>query len=50
MIPPDELPDHIRRGETDAGTLREQVLIGRKSLGDAVDEFERERIATRIGI
>jgi transcriptional regulator with GAF, ATPase, and Fis domain len=43
-IPPEELPDHIRRGETDTGTLREQVLSGRKSIGDAVDEFEREVI------
>jgi len=43
-IPPEDLPEHIRRGETDTGTLREQVLSGRKSLGDAVDEFEREVI------
>jgi two-component system response regulator AtoC len=43
-IPPEELPEHIRRGETDTGTLREQVLSGRKSIGDAVDEFEREVI------
>jgi len=40
----EDLPDHIRRGETDTGTLREQVLNGRKSIGDAVDEFEREVI------
>jgi DNA-binding NtrC family response regulator len=44
VIPPEELPDHIRRGETDAGSLRDQVLSGRKSLGDAVDEFERELV------
>ena len=44
VISPEELPDHIRRGETDAGSLRDQVLSGRKSLGDAVDEFERELV------
>jgi DNA-binding NtrC family response regulator len=44
IVPPEELPDHIRRGEMDPGTLREQVLAGRKSLGDAVDEFERDLV------
>jgi DNA-binding NtrC family response regulator len=44
VIPPEELPDHIRRGETDVGSLRDQVLSGRKSLGDAVDDFERELV------
>jgi DNA-binding NtrC family response regulator len=43
-ITEEALPDHIQRGETDTGTLREQVLSGRKSLGNAVDEFEREVI------
>jgi len=40
----DELPEQVRRGEQDPGTIKEQVLQGRKSLGDAVDEFEREII------
>jgi DNA-binding NtrC family response regulator len=44
VIPHEELPDHIRRGETDAGTLREQVLAGRTKLSDAVDEFERDLV------
>ena len=34
----------MRRGEQDPGTIKEQVLQGRKSLGDAVDEFERDII------
>jgi DNA-binding NtrC family response regulator len=40
----DDLPDQVRRSEQDPGTIKEQVLQGRKSLGDAVDEFEREII------
>jgi DNA-binding NtrC family response regulator len=39
-----DLPDHIRRGEHDASTIKEQVLQGRKTLGAAVDQVEREII------
>jgi two-component system, NtrC family, response regulator AtoC len=40
----EDLPDQVRRGEQDPGTIKEQVLQGRKSLGAAVDDFEREII------
>ncbi len=40
----DDLPEQVRRGEQDPGSIKEQVLQGRRSLGDAVDEFEREII------
>ncbi|HZP43095.1 MAG TPA: sigma-54 dependent transcriptional regulator [Candidatus Binatia bacterium] len=40
----DDLPESVRRSDHDPGTIKEQVLQGRKSLGDAVDEFEREII------
>jgi DNA-binding NtrC family response regulator len=40
----EDLPDGVRRGEQDPGTIKEQVLQGRKSLGNAVDDFEREII------
>jgi len=40
----DDLPDQVRRSEQDPGTIKEQVLQGRKSLGSAVDDFEREII------
>jgi DNA-binding NtrC family response regulator len=40
----DDLPDQVRRSEASPGSIREQVLAGRKSLGDAVDEFERDII------
>jgi DNA-binding NtrC family response regulator len=38
------LPEQVRRGDQDPGSIKEQVLQGRKSLGAAVDEFEREII------
>jgi DNA-binding NtrC family response regulator len=44
----DDLPDQLKRTEASPGNLREQVLAGRKSLGDAVDEFEREIIAEAL--
>src|SRR6058998_2889044 len=47
-IGPEELPDQVRRSEQDPGTIREQVLQGRRSLGDAVDEFEREIIGEAL--
>ena len=37
VIGPDDLPENVKRGEQDPGTIKEQVLQGRKSLGDAVD-------------
>ena len=40
----DDLPDQVRRSDQDPGSIKEQVLQGRKSLGVAVDEFEREII------
>jgi DNA-binding NtrC family response regulator len=44
----EDLPDQVKRTEASPGNLREQVLGGRKSLGDAVDEFEREIIADAL--
>ncbi len=44
----EDLPDQLKRTEASPGNLREQVLAGRKSLGDAVDEFEREIIAEAL--
>jgi two-component system, NtrC family, response regulator AtoC len=43
-IAAEDLPDQVRRSEQDPGTIKEQVLQGRKSLGTAVDDFEREII------
>jgi DNA-binding NtrC family response regulator len=40
----EDLPDQIRRSDHDPGSIKEQVLRGRKSLGEAVDEFERDII------
>jgi DNA-binding NtrC family response regulator len=48
MITLEDLPDQLKRTEASPGNLREQVLAGRKSLGDAVDEFEREIIAEAL--
>jgi DNA-binding NtrC family response regulator len=48
IITPDDLPDQVKRTEASPGNLRDQVLAGRKSLGDAVDEFEREIIAEAL--
>jgi DNA-binding NtrC family response regulator len=45
----EDLPDQVRRTEQDPGTIKEQVLQGRKSLGTAVDEFEREIILEALG-
>src|SRR5207244_7861857 len=45
----EDLPDQIRRSEQDPGTIKEQVLEGRKSLGTSVDEFEREIILAALG-
>ena len=40
----DDLPEQVRRSEPTPGSIKEQVLAGRKSLGDAVDDFERDII------
>ncbi|MFN8543430.1 MAG: sigma-54 dependent transcriptional regulator [Candidatus Binatia bacterium] len=40
----DDLPDQLRRTDVNPGTIKEQVLSGRRSLGNAVDDFERELI------
>jgi DNA-binding NtrC family response regulator len=40
----EELPEQVRRSDQDPGTIKEQVLQGRKSLSTAVDDFEREII------
>jgi DNA-binding NtrC family response regulator len=48
VITLEDLPDQMKRTEASPGNLREQVLSGRKSLGDAVDEFEREIIAEAL--
>ena len=39
-----DLPEQVRRTEQDPGSIKDQVLQGRKSLGSAVDDFEREII------
>jgi DNA-binding NtrC family response regulator len=44
----EDLPDQLKRTEASPGNLRDQVLAGRKSLGDAVDEFEREIISEAL--
>jgi DNA-binding NtrC family response regulator len=40
----DELPEQLRRSEPTPTSIKEQVLAGRKSLGNAVDDFERDII------
>jgi len=40
----DDLPEQVRRSEPTPSSIKEQVLAGRKSLGDAVDDFERDII------
>ncbi|MGH7288452.1 MAG: helix-turn-helix domain-containing protein, partial [Myxococcota bacterium] len=42
------LPEQVRRTEQDPGSIKDQVLQGRKSLGTAVDEFEREIITEAL--
>ena len=44
-----DLPEQIRRSDHDPGSIKEQVLRGRKSLGEAVDEFERDIIQDALG-
>jgi DNA-binding NtrC family response regulator len=49
QIGAEDLPDQIRRSDHDPGSIKEQVLRGRKSLGEAVDEFERDIIQDALG-
>ena len=47
-VGPDELPEQVRRPDVNPSNIREQVLSGHKSLGTAVDEFERELITEAL--
>lgn len=44
----DDLPDHVRRGEPPARSAREQVLSGRRTLQQVVDEFEKDIISAAL--
>jgi DNA-binding NtrC family response regulator len=44
----DDLPEQVRRSEPTPTSIKEQVLAGRKSLGDAVDDFERDIIVEAL--
>jgi two-component system response regulator AtoC len=44
----DDLPDQVRRSEATPTSIKEQVLAGRKSIGAAVDEFERDIIVEAL--
>jgi DNA-binding NtrC family response regulator len=44
----EDIPDQVRRSEATPGSIKEQVLGGRKSLGSAVDDFEREIIVEAL--
>jgi transcriptional regulator with GAF, ATPase, and Fis domain len=44
----EHLPDHVRGTDGNPGTMKEQVLAGRRSLGSAVDQFEREIIVEAL--
>jgi two-component system response regulator AtoC len=44
----DDLPDPVRRSEATPSSIRDEVLGGRKSLGSAVDEFERDLIVEAL--
>jgi DNA-binding NtrC family response regulator len=48
VIDVEDLPDQVRRSEINPGTIKEQVLCGRKTLGLAVDEFERDIIVEAL--
>ena len=48
-IGPEDLPDQLRRSEANPGSIKEQVLAGRKSIKEAVDEFERDIIVEALG-
>jgi len=44
----EDLPEHVQRGEPPARSARELVLSGRRTLQQAVDEFEREIIEAAL--
>jgi DNA-binding NtrC family response regulator len=44
----EDLPDQVRRGDVSPGSIKEQVMGGRKSLGQAVDEFEKDIIVEAL--
>jgi DNA-binding NtrC family response regulator len=44
----EDIPDQVRRSEATPGSIKEQVLGGRKSLGSAIDDFEREIIVEAL--
>src|SRR5262249_14779336 len=45
----EDLPDQVKRSEQDPGSIKEQVLSSRKSLSQAVDEFERQISLDALG-
>jgi two-component system response regulator AtoC len=47
-VTPDDLPDHVRLGETRPMGIKELVLGGRKSLHAAIDDLEREIIVEAL--
>jgi two-component system response regulator AtoC len=48
VIGVDDLPEQIRRTETAPGSMKDQVLAGRRTLGEAVGEFERDIISDAL--
>jgi transcriptional regulator with GAF, ATPase, and Fis domain len=44
----DDLPEHVRRGEAPPRNARDQVLSGRRTLSQVVDEFERDIIVAAL--
>ena len=44
----DDLPEQVRRSEPTPTSMKGEVLAGRRSLGDAVDDFERDIIGEAL--
>jgi len=44
----EDLPEPFRRSEANPTSMKEEVLTGRRTLGDAVDDFEREIIGEAL--
>jgi DNA-binding NtrC family response regulator len=44
----EDLPEQLRRSEATPTSMKEEVLTGRRTLGDAVDDFEREIIGEAL--
>jgi DNA-binding NtrC family response regulator len=44
----EDLPEQLRRTESTPTSMKEEVLTGRRTLGDAVDDFEREIISEAL--